>query len=95
MSLKPKIEHAPTPWSQDGCEITSTDGEMIIYDEGGHSVADAEFIVRAVNAHEDLLAVAYEAAKQMRELDAKRLTTSEIKFARMIEQAIAKAEGKL
>ncbi len=61
------VHPTPVPWKADGCRIESVacyppDPGMMagrplleIYDEGGHTEADAEFICRAVNAHDDLL----------------------------------------
>ena len=48
--------------------------------------------IRAVNAHDALVAIAKRAAQELRELDPRKLSASEIEFARMIEDALAKLE---
>jgi len=66
MSLSPKTQHTPLPWEiimdadkEGDVYIYGPDGNKeIIYSPGellGISQADAAFIVRAVNAHEELL----------------------------------------
>ena len=91
--------HTPTPWIEDPEESNqfpdfiqvlgpNLQPACYVHIEDAGNVA---FIVRAVNAFDDLLAVVKESAKHMRELDPKKLTDSEIKYARLIEQAIAKA----
>ena len=47
-ALKALAEAAtPGPWSANFCNITSQNGQMKIYDEGGHSEADAAYIAAA------------------------------------------------
>jgi hypothetical protein len=51
------IEHSPTPWRVEGRSVMAGMAERIA--EVGYSeraTANAEFIVRAANAHEELLA---------------------------------------
>lgn len=68
---RPKVEHTPTPWQVkslpgrkvgDTCRNWIHAGDMYIAEVGDvtmpEHVANAEFIVRAVNSHEALLKVA-------------------------------------
>jgi hypothetical protein len=44
------VNATPGPWVVDdgyGAQILSQNGEMCIYDEGGHNMADARFIAAA------------------------------------------------
>ena len=55
-------EHTPTPWATKEEMIHAEDGDgrtiaTMNHHQRGHNDADAEFIVRAVNAHDKLLAV--------------------------------------
>jgi hypothetical protein len=52
-------EHTPTPWKVDGASVRGASGEWL-FDEW-FVPANAEFIVRAVNAHDDLVAALKEA----------------------------------
>lgn len=80
-------KHTPTPWMLDkgSLEIIGAHGETVVY--GLNSTpADSEFILRAVNAHEELLAALKLAAEVLR--------LKESSIARHCAQVIAKAEGK-
>ena len=84
-----KVEHYPTPWFIDEDE----NGDRIIVDslEGGLIIArqpneaNAAFIVRAVNSHEELL----EAMKNCLEYDNKEIIKDTLR------EAISRAEGDL
>jgi hypothetical protein len=99
------VEHTPTPWEvhevEDSGEVVSRGMRQV----GGKGInkgeefelfdkADADFIVRAVNAHDDLLAAARMALA--------RLVLPEHEYARQYEgnvlmrldAAIAKAAGR-
>lgn len=105
---KPKVEHTPTPWLVDTLDKT---GYMrIVQDDKrffevkdlnplvgliGNS-NDAAFIVRAVNAHEELLQAAKNACNVLA-----GLITGDLKEIRadspalqQLRSVIAKAEGK-
>ncbi len=98
MKNKPEVHHTPTPWiliddpkESNVCHVDGpTDKEYgMISCYGENRKANAAFIVRAVNAHEELLRVCKMIYESEHEQD---------KFAEpwMIElgEAIAKAEGK-
>lgn len=56
--VKKKVEHTPIPWKVDRTVVRAYNGEVVtITGKSPHSgaIADAEFIVRAVNSHEALL----------------------------------------
>lgn len=56
-------QHTPTPWKVDGMDVVSP-SEMIVVgclqwcgeDRGGEGEANAAFIVKACNAHDELVA---------------------------------------
>src|SRR5271157_3455432 len=101
--VKPEVQHTPTPWKVsvhvDGCNFTSymiNEVELAGAESDEEAEANAAFIVRAVNAHEELLRV----AKFLITLDddcgrEHRRINGLLSDARlMVEQAIARAEGK-
>ena len=59
---KQETQHTPTPWAFDGYSITDESGKTVsnVFESGAISVAEqcanARMIVRAVNAHADLVA---------------------------------------
>lgn len=81
-----RSEHTPTPWITNGkwIETDVTIGKM-------DTTHDAAFIVLAVNAHEELLAIIKDIYDD--ENDITRRKHSDAMRFRM-EEAIAKAEGK-
>lgn len=92
------MNHTPTPWRH---EKKPYNGYRIISDSGGDQViefsdfegseANAEFIVTAVNAHEDLV----EALKYLIEETEKPANEKNIPHVRMIcKEALAKAGVK-
>lgn len=105
-----EAEHTPTPWNQEGraitCERWSTiatvdngatdmDENVITEDEAD---ANAAFIVRAVNAHEELLTALKKSAAILDVLVNSDLSADDYKDAEryllLAQQAIANAEGK-
>lgn len=89
MKTETKPQHTPTPWKHEGCEITSENGELKIYDEGGHTEADAAYIVRCVNMHEELVDALRKAELQ---LD-RDWGIGKSPISKMVREAIAKAEA--
>lgn len=88
--------HTPTPWNNDspsGLVIFSETERVATVDDLGSSFrtkemkANAAFIVRAVNSHDDLLIT----LKSLRKAVSQYLAES---VASDIDAAIAKAEGK-
>lgn len=72
------MPHVPTPWKvhQDGKIIRSESGidiaaVRVTPPEGADRLANAEFIVRAVNSHEQLVAACQEALARMPNWEAK------------------------
>lgn len=50
------MTHSPLPWSADLGAVLDSNGQILTNDEGEFSsFADAAFICRAVNAHDDLV----------------------------------------
>jgi hypothetical protein len=95
-----ELEHTPTPWRKilAPTQIVTDDRIIanMVYGEYFQMQNDADFIVRAVNAHEALL----EAAKNARNVLA-ALAIGDLKGIKadspalqMLRDAIAKAEGK-
>jgi len=92
--MKPNKPHTPTPWTAKTLKYKALI-QGGVYNTDSHSIAvvdscpdDAAFIVRAVNAHEELLA-ACKAARTYLNLDD---AGPELDF--QLSQAIAKAESK-
>lgn len=93
-----KTKHTQLPWVQThkGGSITSPSKprSTIIYDEGlfdgEEGEANAEFIVRAVNSHYELLEALKECVEELNGANAHRNITCYVKG----RQAIAKAEGR-
>lgn len=90
-----KVSHTPTPWQtdQDGF-IESMAGTYIAEvssdSDKAEAQADAEFIVRAVNSHEELLDALERIVVEC------NLDDAMLDVVRQIaEKAIAKAEGTL
>jgi hypothetical protein len=78
--------HAPMPWRVDGMDIVNKDGWIAsVAQDGGD--ANAAFIVRAVNAHLDMLHL----LKRIY-IDMENRITTQMRIE--IKQAIARAEGK-
>ena len=49
-------ELTPAPWTAEGREVVGpTREDMVIYDEGGHGTADAQFIALARNAFDVMM----------------------------------------
>ena len=76
-------EHTPTPWKVDGASVRGAGGEWL-FDEW-FVPANAEFIVRAVNAHDDLVSMLKEASLYVQ--------SSSDCYAR-IRTTLDKAEGR-
>jgi hypothetical protein len=105
-----ETQHTPTPWKVDGCAVTSDVFNICTLDTTakdmnenqigmGELSANAAFIVRAVNTHEELLETLKTVVVYM---DAQCKVNGEFSTAdapgyamrRKVEQAIAKAEGR-
>ena len=93
--MKTQLGHTQTPWHVrtkdiEG-EIWSEDHKFIcVASHTANGLEDAAFIVRAVNAHEDLLSIA---KAYLEFMSADPSMPKEQK--RFVKQAIAKAEGSL
>lgn len=92
--MKTSAKHTPTPWEVKGNlnKIENAKG-LTVCDLRSNTVdadADAEFIVRAVNSHEELLAVVRNLVTCM---DAEP-DGFHVAFIAQAKKAIAKAEGK-
>ena len=105
MKNKPAVSHTPTPWTLNGNAITSwvsKDGDHICFAEmsklskAQNWAQDAAFIVRAVNSHDELLKAMRKAVKRLRDGDGSDsfFPEQDSEAIEIIEQAIAKAEGK-
>ena len=99
----PKAEHSPTPFKLGGIgDVTDANGiwiASVMGDHDGHKgfptdeegEANAEFIIRACNAHDDLLEACQSTLRSINDL--KPNPTME-GCAMVLEQAIEKATGK-
>jgi len=91
-------KHTPLPWKVegdpfDGLITTGITDDEIIVRTGGRSANDTRFIVRAVNAHEELLAACREAIEDYIGCNVERFTKQEIDKMNRLRAAIAKAEA--
>lgn len=99
--METKTQHTPTPWSFVDTNMQTKDGVEVHrwFNAGGLPLpltdANAAFIVRAVNSHEDMLDVIKRAKRVVAEScgynDGVRFHTD---LLRDIESAIAQAEGE-
>ena len=96
------MKHTATPWKiNSGGQVVTLDGAIVIanlYQTGGNAKANAEFIIQACNAHDELVG-ALKAAEQHLDYCGwgdtyERECAREQKLPNMIAKAIAKAEGK-
>lgn len=98
-------KHTPTPWKTNGKSITASNGGLIastgfdVADEG--RLEDAQFIVRAVNAHKALFNACVMACASMDELASNAGDVEEwndgghaYTALDMLRAAIAKAKGE-
>lgn len=103
----PRTEHTPTPWFNELSTVYASHSYQSESDEppivcSTINRADAAFIVRAVNAHEELLTAlrsAHRALEYLADPDEEGLKcTGHSRMAQCIQddmmQAIGKAEGK-
>ncbi len=90
----PTPQHTPTPWKANGLSIEDSNGDLIACLNTGDGIVraheDAAFIVRAVNAHDELLQALKDCVGEL-QFHAESLPDGEIERAL---KAIAKAEGK-
>ena len=93
------MSHTPTPWKQgykdNQCIYADYKNVAVVQCKEKEWQANAEFIVRAVNAHDELVLAAKDACIHIREL-AETLNAdyrNNSTFKRLLD-AIAKAEGK-
>ena len=99
--------HTATPWKVENQSVTGLDGIMRlnygIFTGGGNRVAllghnqknNAEFIVRACNAHDDLVkALRLAVTHYIGERNSKNVTGESGIAADFIHQVLAKVEGK-
>lgn len=86
-----KVAHTPTPWHVNGLDcIASVRGNLTIAAKVYRPEVDAEFIVRAVNAHDDLLA----ACKYVEQFCDDPMNREQMNtIGKRLRAAIAKAEG--
>jgi hypothetical protein len=95
MQTKPVAQHTPTPWYEWNLGIGDNGQGPFTYPLGTDpdiATANAAFIVRSVNAHDDLVAAAKDALESLLRLpnvDAAYRVTC----IGQLETAIAKAEG--
>lgn len=88
-------KHTPTPWGRAGIELIGNEGrEMIgtLHDtQAGISVKEnASFIVRAVNAHDELL----HALRLAKALLEGQTEETEENVIELLSEVLAKVEGK-
>jgi len=89
-------KHSPLPWEADGTIIASIDGTCIRYIGDLSQIerttdeceADAKFIVRAVNSHEELLSCAKQTLAEFETSGGPALLWENLK------EVVAKAEGR-
>lgn len=99
-TLKDKPQHTPTPWYLYGNEVRtcptfnhdSVDSDELVgaFEQDSFSEADAAFIERAVNCHEELVAL----LKDMIDYEETYSNLSWSEVVAKAKQTIAKAEGK-
>ncbi len=95
MKTKPEATHTPTPWKFESASTSFTNrgSEQLLWNGDGMAIGravnptQATFIVRAVNAHEELLAMLKVALENLDDKSGGSLSLD-------IKEAIAKAEGK-
>ena len=95
------MKHTPGPWFADGITIESNSGNiglMNLARPENESKANAAFIVKACNMHEELVEACKEAAGALGSFmllpGYKAKLTGMTNILYFIEAAIAKAEGK-
>jgi len=104
MTTKNEVKHTPTPWKLEtrkpgqfaikGDDGTYTVALIETFDprvEHAEDSANAAFIVRAVNSHEELLAIVKDIYDDENDIT-RRKHSDEMRFR--MEEAIAKAEAK-
>lgn len=89
--------HTPTPWEVDGDEIRTPEPQgylvaRVTGETDQEACATARFIVRAVNAHEELLFALKMARRMLDTWDDDRDFPEWNEAKQVISQAIAKAE---
>ena len=93
-----KSQHTPTPWLSDGLLIRVVGGEIIaVIHEGDEDakeitpieMANSQFIVRAVNSHDELVIALQRAQKKL-----DTLATPDHELAQIIQAALSKAKGE-
>ena len=92
-------EHTPTPWEWDKRPpewlVGPNDEPVIIPDEETIITdADREFIVRAVNAHDDMLEALKSVVKGSFRADSTGYQHLELDVMPVVKAAIAKAKGE-
>lgn len=107
MRTDTKVQHTPTPWKWEGNRpsgylLMGPDGslgEVYIFGEpkNCNARANAAFIVRAVNSHEEFKEVAMYARALLKALEPRFMRTgcsdTEQVAVKCLREAIAKAEG--
>lgn len=93
-NITPAAGHTPTPWRisadpEAGDRLIINDAGLIIVKRPSHE--DAAYIVRAVNAHEELVKIAKAYRNLLR---AAASTDGEVATFHHIEDVLKKAEGK-
>lgn len=102
-----ETKHTPTPWITDGVAIWNEIGNVVAASVSTadtrlyHTKTDykqasvnAAFIIRAVNAHEELVSLLYRALAEIKEFHEESSDEPPCRVEKDLEQAIAKAEEK-
>ncbi len=88
------MNHTKTPWKyNEGRETIEAEGRDIAYLNPTDSDANAEFITRACNAHEELLEAVEALVDCQREKDPTAFNMRYDKACQQARKAIAHAEG--
>lgn len=91
-----EIKHTPTPWSDDGKRIKGPNGETVADCRLTNGKNDRPFIVRACNAHEELVAAAKDCLQDLSsmELVGASAHAGAVHRAKRLREIIAKAEAQ-
>lgn len=89
--------HTPTPWSTDGRSVRGKDNERgngaLLFEVDGYE-GDAEFIVRAVNSHDELVAALNLVLDVVASCHRCWELSADDEEKAQVEAALAKAEGR-
>jgi hypothetical protein len=102
-SISATARHTEGPWeifargtnANPTCAIAKVQGPIVAQTVGGNDEANAEFIVRAVNSHDELLAALKEVERHHVSINAEAgRDESRSMTLRIVRNAIQKAEGR-